>query len=247
MRFLPTLPHLVLLALLAATGIARAAPPSAQQLFQPAQLSGAELSPSGRHVALRVAGPEGRNRLAVLDLETMKSTVVASFREADVDMFHWVNDDRLVFDQTVTLTGPGLAEAGAGLFAVQRDGSGFRELVRANPQGFLKEVDLGRELLPWQTHWYAAHPARQGPEVLVAQPEEFSLKTYGHVRLLSLNTASGSHREVEVPKHSQGWLFDAQGTPRQATVVRDNSVQFLWRGTDGAWATLDEGDRKSVV
>lgn len=243
MRFLPTLPHVLLLALLTASGIARAAPPSAQQLFQPAQLSGAELSPSGRHVALRVGGPEGRNRLAVLDLATMKSTVVASFRDADIDMFHWVNDDRLVFDQTVTLTGPGLADAGAGLFSVHRDGTGFRDLVRANPQGFLKEKELGRELLPWQTHWYAAHPARQGPEVLVAQPEEFGLKAYGHVRLLSLNTASGSHREVDVPKHSQDWLFDARGEPRVATVVQENRIRHLWRDEAGAWSVLEEGER----
>lgn len=50
-------------------------------------MGGARLSPDGHRVAMRVAAAGARYRLAVLDLETRQSRIVAGIDDADVDDF----------------------------------------------------------------------------------------------------------------------------------------------------------------
>ncbi len=67
-------------------------------------------------------------RLVVIDLDSRKITVAASFGDADVAWFAWINDRRLVFsveDQKAVVSD----QPGEGLFAVDADGSDMRELV----------------------------------------------------------------------------------------------------------------------
>lgn len=101
----------------------------ATAFFQPPLLSGAALSPNGRLVALRVGAKGSRDRLAVLTLDTMKLESVASFADADVDDFRWVNDSRLVFNLGDRRLAPEARTSGPGLYSVNADGSAFRQLV----------------------------------------------------------------------------------------------------------------------
>jgi hypothetical protein len=130
------------------TAAATQAPPAIELFFQRPAFSQAQLSPDGKRVAMLVADKVHPARLAVLDLTTMTPTVVASFGEVGVNHFRWVNDQRLVFDLEIELTGPGRAEIGAGLFAVNADGSVFRPLVETT-YGWLKAPDSGAPLLRW--------------------------------------------------------------------------------------------------
>ena len=104
------------------------APPVAA-FFQRPVFSGAALSPDGTLVAMRVGGLDSRDRLAVLDLASMKVLPVASFSDADVDHFRWVNSSRLVFNLADHRGLREEAHAAPGLYAVNADGSGFRQLV----------------------------------------------------------------------------------------------------------------------
>src|SRR5476649_2438482 len=81
-------------------GSAAAALPSVESFFQNSGVNGAKLSPDGRLVALRAANKEHRLTLAVLNLETMRLSPVASYSDGDVGEFNWVSERRLVFSMT---------------------------------------------------------------------------------------------------------------------------------------------------
>src|SRR5471032_1113450 len=86
-------------------GSAAAALPSVESFFQNSGVNGALLSPDGRLVALRAANKEHRLTLAVLKLETMKLSPVASYNDGDVGEFDWVNEHRLVFSMADLVKG----------------------------------------------------------------------------------------------------------------------------------------------
>src|SRR5690242_4147525 len=75
---------------------AKAAVP-VEAFFQNPAFQDAQLSPSGRYVAVGVTPKGGHTQLVVLETETMKAKAVASPKDADVFNIEWVNDDRLVF------------------------------------------------------------------------------------------------------------------------------------------------------
>ena len=71
----------------------------------------------------------GKMNLAIVDLETRKGTAITNFADFDVLGFHWVGNDRLVFNlgQINTPTGPEQFDGG-GLFLVSRDGKESKKL-----------------------------------------------------------------------------------------------------------------------
>jgi hypothetical protein len=130
-----------------------AAAPALSSFFDNSSFGGALLSPSGRYLAARTSGAGQRLMLAVIDLQDNKLKVVAAYSDADIGQMVWVNDERLAFDVTDRATAPGEDYLGAGLYAVNRDGSGLRQLATRRGQAFMSE-DPGRArrpLLPWHT------------------------------------------------------------------------------------------------
>ncbi|MDL2358581.1 MAG: S9 family peptidase, partial [Pseudomonadota bacterium] len=106
-----------------------AAPPPINSFFENPTFAGATLSPSARHLAARVARAGKGDALAVIDLANNTIKVVAGFTDSDVGPFNWVNDERLVFSAVNKDVAQGERRLGPGLFAVNRDGSAFRQLV----------------------------------------------------------------------------------------------------------------------
>ena len=162
-------------------GTARAQPaalPSIESFFEEPVLGGAQLSPDGRTLAMRVGAKDLRARLGVLDLQTIKSAVVAQFADSDVDSFSWAGNHRLVLNLMWDVVGPGRAERGPGLFAVDRDGRSLRTLVDASGQTTLSQASASR-LLPWYTTLLRTMASDSGDDVLVVvaavaavQPQE---------------------------------------------------------------------------
>ncbi len=86
-----------------ASGSAQAAPAAPvpiEHFFKNAAFAGALLSPNAKNLAARLGRTGRRGALVVIDLTNNAAKLVASFAPADVGSFHWVNDDRLVFDAT---------------------------------------------------------------------------------------------------------------------------------------------------
>lgn len=229
------------MAWVAAAGAAEPSAVPVAAFFEKPQVSGAQLSPDGHGLAVRIASKGGRARLVVMDLEGRKAPlVVASFDDVDVGRFEWVDDHRLAFDVETELTGPGLVEYGNALYAVDDDGTHFRQLVEARPS-FVKDA-RERELLKWDTH--LVHVAR-GPQngfVYVTRPEEQSREKTDYFVLSKLNTRNGHVEEVDAPPHADDWLVDEHGTVRVAQTRQGNVARLLLRQPDGGWKTIAEYD-----
>ena len=67
-----------------------------ETLFRRAQYSRMELSPDGKLLAA-VVSAQGRDNLAVIDLDKQGAKLVTNFEQADTVEFHWVSNNRLVF------------------------------------------------------------------------------------------------------------------------------------------------------
>lgn len=237
----------ILLAACSASLAASAAPPelalpAIQSFFQNATFSAATLSPNARFVAIRVANKDSRARLAVLDLASMQSTVVAYFDDADIGNFSWVNDQRLVFDLRDLQQAPGDRSGAPGLYAVNRDGSKFKQLVDRF-RVFVKAGGRGRELLPWNTFLQQSIGDQDSDDVYVAQPEAYQKSHVDYVNLQRLNTLSGTISAIDTPVHSLRWLMDAQGTPK-ITVTYEKNLEAIHYKVPGSeqWKKLLEFD-----
>jgi len=221
---------------------ASTAPPPAEAFFQNPSFSGALLSPSGNHVALVVGAKASRDRLAVLDLATMKVQPVASFTDADVVRFRWVNDKRLVFSLADRRAAAADVRFAMGLYAVNADGSEFRQLVERE-RVFVRD-NIGTRQLPWNTFLLDQPGAQDSDEVHVMQPEQFSEKSVDYIKLLRLNTLTGRAEEVDTPQNSFQWLLDPQGNLRAVVTAKGGTAALQWRDpASGQWRKLREFDR----
>src|SRR3954470_10651799 len=155
-----------------------AAEPSARppiaDFFENPEFSGAELSPSGKYLAVRIAAKDKdkdqRDRLAVVTLSDNKVLAVGNFSDADIGDFEWVNDDRLVFTATDRSVGQGDLRYAPGLYAINRDGTKFRQLVSRSGKPFITVSQGGignRELLPWNTYLLGQRNAQDSEYVYV--------------------------------------------------------------------------------
>lgn len=225
---------------LALSTLAQAAPPPAEHFFRAPALGAARLSPDGWKVAMRVAAPGEPARLAVYDLKTRQSTVVASFEGVDVGRFEWVNDRRLVLQMNPTLNADGFVDHAPGLFAVDADGGAFRQLVDSRGKGFVRPPSQGRELLHWRFRLVGPMPRQDGPEVLVSRPQEVSRDRVGYHEIQRLDTVTGIARDVDLPATARHWVFGPDGQPRAAVGVRDDRRSLHLRDADGRWRQVAE-------
>jgi hypothetical protein len=99
--------------------------------FRPPLLARPALSPSGRYLAGAVTAEGKRNQLVVFDLENLgQPKQVAGFDHVDIYSYQWVNDERIVFDVIDRESGAG-RPLSPGLWAVNRDGSNYRQLINS--------------------------------------------------------------------------------------------------------------------
>jgi dienelactone hydrolase len=227
-----------------ASALAADAPP-AIDFFRLPQIEAATMSPSGRAIAATVGTDTGRMQLAVIELgEKLAVKVIAGSSDADVSDFHWVNDERLVY----TLSDNTRATAyrlPTGLFAVNRDGSGYRELIERRTR-FERVVNttIERRVLPWN---FAFHSARGGDANVIVQ--EYKYDDDGDLRttlLHLLDTQTGQRRALPGPREAsvRRWTVDVQGRPRAAVAIDGAVARVLLRQGDGdEWTVVATGNR----
>lgn len=100
-----------------------------ENFFKPQQISSVELSPDGKSVAMMSIGDLNRVMLTVLDVETLKPTIVVRNPSLDVAYFSWINSKRLVFGLTDNNLSTRDIDSTDGIFAVDRDGKNYRQLA----------------------------------------------------------------------------------------------------------------------
>jgi len=216
--------------------------PPVEAFFHEPLFSQAQLSPDGNKVAFLVGARNARTRLAVLDLQTLKPSVVGAFDNADVQNIAWVNDQRLVFRRSVELVGPGYVDEGRGLFAVNTDGSNSRQLVES--VRVWAQSATAEQLLPWDTFIVDVPGRATGNHIYVARAQESSREKVDYFLLQRLNTVNGRAEELEVPPHSVRWAVDPSGEVRAAlTQVKGRSAMHLRVGN--SWKQIAEFDSLS--
>lgn len=221
----------------------------AERFFQHPQVLAAQLSPSGRQVAVTSAIGTDTVQLQVLDVAgDAPPRRVAGFRDADIVGVSWASDTRLLY--TVRDLGAGSGSdlrVGPGLMAVNADGSDTQVLVRRRPGPAASVGDVRRDRALSAEHrllWTPASPPEglaghvvmgrlmRGPEGAPA------------VQPLWLDTRSGLTREMDLagaPPDVQRWWFDRRGTPRLALTEARGRQALHWRGpADATWRVLAE-------
>jgi acetyl esterase/lipase len=218
-------------------------PASISSFFEYPTLSSAQLSPNGRYVAMLVPAKGGYVRLGVMDVTANVPKVLASFEDADISRFHWINNDRLVFEAGDRSTGVGDQHQGSGLYAINRDGTEFRQLVERSLQLLATRSSSSRNVLPANTYFCAA--IHDSDDIYVCQfdvtwgrAKDRSIKSEN---LLRLNTKTGHSITVERPGVTIAWGIDQKGEPRTATTI-DGDLESVFYRNPGQekWRKLAE-------
>jgi dipeptidyl aminopeptidase/acylaminoacyl peptidase len=237
----PFLSCFILLTFCLADAAYSASMPSVESFFQNHAFGGAALSPDGRLLAVKVSDKNQRMRLAVINLGNMQPQVVASFEDSDINSFRWVNDQRLVFDLTDMQIEARDIGAAPGLFAVNADGSGFKQLVE-RVRHFINSGN-DQKLLPWNTFLLSAIGLQESNDVLAVKPLTLSEKKVDHLTLQRLNTLNGRTEQIDAPVHAFGWLFDGKDELRMVVTKDEQRGTLLYREpASDKWTTLSEFD-----
>ncbi len=223
-------------------------PPRIEDFVREPEFSRPALSPDGRLLAALIVAPGGRKQLAVIDpAELGKSRVAAGFTDADIESFQWISDRRLVF-QATDLTSGGGSQLAPGLFAVDVDGSDYRQLVDRTWRARQGEARrLGDKSLPWNTFLLGPTYDRQSDDVFVVEfPVDRSLRPGDEPpspNLLRLNTRTGqlANLSLGAPMGPGTWLVDHDGQPRMRVTARKGQISVHYRDPKGdRWRVLAE-------
>jgi len=218
---------------------AEPAPPPIETFFHQTSLTGAELSPNGHYAALRIANTDSRAVLVVLDLDTMTPTPVASFSDRDIGRFRWVNDERLIFNLAEFNVAQADMRGAPGLFAVNRDGSKFRQLVESH-RHFIRGPGEA-ELLPWNTYLLEGVGKQDTNDVFIIKYTGFGKHVDTSTELQRLDTLNGHTETLDTPLHSMRWLIDLDGTPRITETAEGKMLAVHYNDpATGKWRKLAE-------
>lgn len=205
----------------------------------------AQLSPSGRWLAITTANKQNRMFLAVIDLQGDRESgkSIASYADADVRSFDWVNDDRLVFN-IVDLEAPGAdQDFGPGLFSVKRDGSELRMLIR--PRADFVRASSIASVQPLAPNNALISVLRDGSDdVIVGEYKYNAGYDLESVAAKRLDTATGRAVSISsgAPAHARGWLVDGHGEPRVVATEFEGHHELFWRAPGKTeWTSISKG------
>jgi len=218
-----------------------AAPPPIADFFANPEFSDVRLSPDARHLAVLVLGPNGRKRLAVVNVLDQTIKVVAQFDDADVGEVEWVNPERLALSTRDYQSTPGEQRYAPGLYAVNRDGSDFRQLAE---RGFAPNLSTSiYKPLPWHTWLTGQRGAQDSSFIYVRSTVYTARREVDYTALLRLDTVTGRSTPVVAPGKVRRWLLDQDGEPRIA-VTRERNVETIQyrEPASGAWRQLAQFD-----
>lgn len=220
---------------------APAAHPPIESFFANPVLDAPVLSPNARHVALRAGEPGKRDRLAVIDVATNTMSSVA-FGNGDVRQIQWVNNDRLVFDTHDSQSGARDREYAPGLYAIDRDGKNFVQLVdRAGEGGRVQTGSMikSSKALPWRTFMLNQVGRQDSDWIYVRSNSYDSNWEVTNVKLIHLNTRTQQTTNLIGPPATQRFVLDNKGEPRLALTYEGDQQSIHHRDhSSGEWRKL---------
>lgn len=211
--------------------------------FKKTQFSGMPiLSPDGRNMAV-LTPRNGRNVLAVINLDTRKPNVVAADPDWNITSPMWVNSTRLVFSITRGADATMEKQTGGGLFGVNADGSGFKKLAMT-----IKEAQGGNAKYDGVSILQRA--GGESNDLFVVNNERGRDADLGASDVFRMDTVTGRRTLMtfENPGNVNGWVLDHANVIRVATslavVPGGNRIQqtVFYRDTDKSpWRSIYQG------
>ena len=227
--------------------------PPAQAFFGHSPIRQPVLSPDGKTLAVIVGAAGKRDSLGVIDLNSGKVSHTAKFDDVDIGRVKWVNNERLVFSSVDKQSGQGDQYYAPGLYAINADGSKFRQLARRDNRLISAGASLIRgKMLPWHTYMMGQDGAQDSNAIYV---ESRDVDVTGALRsrsLLRLDTMTGASEPVDRPGPVLRWLLDNKGEPRLAVVPTGPTIDIHYRDAHtNAWRKLARqsafaGDGRSI-
>ena len=216
--------------------------------FRTPRLDRPALSPGGRYLAGAVSVDGGRVQLAVFDLENPgQSKVVAGFLDADVYRVWWVNDERIVFDAIDRESSKIIGPTAPGLWAVNRDGSGYRQLINASRSfgaTFKSASSLVDRKLPSEWRLHSLLGDGSNDVLVLGLPVTSSAEAVG-VKLARLDTTTGLTRNLSdgAPDYVTRWVVDRQGRPAAVTTLDQGRFRaYVKSAADTGWEKWQDAE-----
>ncbi len=239
--------RLLLLGMVALCGWATPAlaepPPIESYTRQPA-IADVAISPSGKRLAVITFGNNGMKRLGVMNLDPVgDARIVGSFGDADVTDVQWVSDDRLVF--SAFQRGAEIRAGGAGVFAVNHDGSDERQLISWRyATGDITGTAIASRVLPYG--WYLHSVAGDGSnDVFVYRRVKDAIGDLKHIQLARLDTRTRELRNLSLgmPDYTHAVYLDTAREPRMAAAEHAGRTKLYWRVPGGdVWKQIGDFD-----
>lgn len=214
--------------------------PRIESFFGHQPFSNPVLSPDGKLLAVIVGMAGKRDSLAVIELATDRVYPTAHFVDADIGQARWVNNERLVFSSEDKSVGQGDNLYGPGMYAVNVDGSKFRQLARRYAEGVVDTAGIYRNrVLPWHTFILPQAGAQNSDSIYVWSYDYHADEGHASVDLLLLNTVTGQSKIMDRPGNTQGWVLDNEGEPRLAVVLDGpDEITYYRDSGSGPWKKL---------
>ena len=226
-----------------------ASPIPLEDFFRFPKYDAMRLSPSGRYVAALVP-TQGRQGLAVIDVESRKAIGGYAFTDIDIGEFRWINDKRLVFSVYGRDLEAGDQWHGGGLFAVDGDGGDFKELV-PTVEAQVRRKGMCVSCTIQHAQILSGEPEQDSDEVLLALHESTAGQRpgreflYGEVVVVNTRTGRRQPLAVRPPARVHRWIADKQNLLR-AAIGEDESGgrNYVYLRDDAAaeWKLVHEMD-----
>jgi dipeptidyl aminopeptidase/acylaminoacyl peptidase len=203
-----------------------------EQFYRRPAYSELRLSPNGKLLAALVP-LNGRNNLAIIDLDTKARTVITDFSKMDVATFYWVNSGRLCLEVAdgQQVTG---RPAYKGTYCVDRDGDQLRDFTRLGASS--SSGGINRRITP------VARVYDESGDMLMAS----NLRTADSLDVYRFNTRTGRYQLLteDSPGNVQQWVLDRNNVPRVAVSQPSRSIYGTKRSV---WYRDGEGSKWEKV
>ncbi|MFZ6734177.1 alpha/beta fold hydrolase [Undibacterium sp. Ji42W] len=206
-----------------------------ENFFKNLQIEKVQVSPDGKTIAMLAAGKNNRIVLSVMDTTTMTPRIIAGYEKTDVNDFHWVNAQRLIFSTWDNNAGQDEFRSGNGMFAVNVDGSQFRQLVGGSGASNARVLSYGHSFLS---------PVNTASSNDIYVTRRSGTRNNPTSSLFKLDTVTGQSEIVATPQNAVGFMIDKTGALRIANTNVDNlsGVDYKDEKTQ-QWRTLISYDR----
>ncbi|MFZ4874926.1 S9 family peptidase [Janthinobacterium sp. Mn2066] len=225
------------------TGTHAAAQIPIEDFFSKAAFSGAVLSPDGRHLAVLVSTDGGHVQLHTVDLSSMKISGLTSFQDVDIANISWVNNQRIIYSVVDRSATQGDVRYGSGLYAINVDGSGYRQLANSlrTPKGIV-ESRFRSAILGADTQLLQISNNANSNDVFVTETIYMDARKPSRV-VLRLDTVTGVSKRIAAYSDAEEWMMDRQDEVRIAISHKGAKQTIYYRDSaDTPWRTLRENN-----